>query len=151
MKNNSEVLKADVKQFVVIVFDHEQYGINITYVHNIVRMQKITRVPKAPHYFKGVINLRGEIIPVISARIKLGLETDNYSDKTRIIIVKIDGEAIGIIVDEVKEVIEISDNNIQSIVKDTNDEKSNYVSAVGKVEDELVTILNLEGFIIGSN
>lgn len=66
----------DEKQYIVVKLDKEQYGINIKYIDNIVRMQRITRVPKAQPYFKGVINLRGEIIPVMSLRLKFGLEAD---------------------------------------------------------------------------
>lgn len=75
-------------QYIVVRIGNEQYGINIKYIDNIVRNQKITRVPKTQTYYKGVINLRGEIIPVMSIRLKLGLEDDEFTDKTRIIIVK---------------------------------------------------------------
>lgn len=88
-------------QYIVVRIGNEQYGINIKYIDNIVRNQKITRVPKTQTYYKGVINLRGEIIPVMSIRLKLGLEDDEFTDKTRIIIVKIEGATIGVIVDQV--------------------------------------------------
>ena len=87
-------------QYIVVRIGNEQYGINIKYIDNIVRNQKITRVPKTQTYYKGVINLRGEIIPVMSIRLKLGLEDDEFTDKTRIIIVKIEGATIGVIVDQ---------------------------------------------------
>ena len=77
-------------QYIVVKIGNEQYGINIKYIDNIVRKQDITRVPKTQHYYKGVINLRGEIIPVMSVRLKLGLEDDVYTDKTRYIIVKVE-------------------------------------------------------------
>lgn len=92
-------------QYIVVRIGNEQYGINIKYIDNIVRNQKITRVPKTQTYYKGVINLRGEIIPVMSIRLKLGLEDDEFTDKTRIIIVKIEGATIGVIVDQVREVV----------------------------------------------
>ena len=88
----------DAVQYIVVKIGNEQYGINIQYIDNIVRNQRITRVPKAQSYYKGVINIRGEIIPVMSIRLKLGLEDDNYTDKTRIIIIKVDGATIGVIV-----------------------------------------------------
>jgi purine-binding chemotaxis protein CheW len=135
------------KQFIVIKIGKEKYGINISYIHNIVRMQSITRVPKAPYYFKGVINLRGEIIPVISLRLRFDLEEEIDTNATRIIIIKVSEQAIGIIVDQVEEVINLSDSDIEVIIKDATDEKANYVSGVGKVGTELVTLLNIEGFI----
>ena len=70
-------------QYIVVKIGNEQYGINIKYIDNIVRKQDITRVPKTQHYYKGVINLRGENIPVMSVRLKLGLEDVVYTDKTR--------------------------------------------------------------------
>jgi purine-binding chemotaxis protein CheW len=145
---NNQTKNEGIKQFIVVKFGHEQYGINIQIVQNIVRMPNITRVPNAPAYIKGVINLRGEIIPVMSVRVKFELEEDQFTNATRIIIVKIDGNAIGLIVDEVLEVIQLSEAQIEKIVSDSDDEKSKYVYAVGKVGEELVTLLNV-GSIIG--
>ena len=71
---------ANEKQYIVVRLGSEQYGIDIQYVDNIVRNQRITRVPKAQHYFKGVINLRGEVIPVMSLRLKFDLEPDEYTN-----------------------------------------------------------------------
>ena len=119
------------EQYIVIKFDHEQYGINIKYVNNIVRMQRMTRIPKAPDYIKGVINLRGEVIPVMSLRTKFGLEDDVYVNSTRIIIVKLDPDfPIGLLVDEVREVIQLEE---EDIVKKVNDEsESNFLFGVRK-------------------
>lgn len=143
----NQVKTVETKQFIVVKFDHEQYGISIKYIQNIVRMIHITRVPNAPSYIKGVINLRGEIIPVMSVRSKFELEDDEYTNSTRIIIVKVDGHAIGLIVDEVLEVIQLSQDQIEKIVRDNTDEKAKYVYAVGKIEEELVTLLNIEALI----
>ncbi len=137
------------KQYIVVKLGNEHYGINIQYIDNIVRMQRITRVPKAQHYFKGVINLRGEIIPVMSLRLRFNLETDDYTNATRIIILKLEPQyAVGIIVDEVKEVITLEDCMIEK-VNNANDENSIYLSGVGKQADNLISILNIEGVING--
>ena len=82
MANNISVLENGKKQFIVVKIGSEQYGIDISYVDNIVRMQKITRVPKVQPYFKGIINLRGEIVPVMSIRTKMDLEPDVFTDVT---------------------------------------------------------------------
>ena len=74
----------DTTQYIVVKVGSEQYGINIKYVDNIVRMQKITRVPKVQSYFNGVINLRGEVIPVMSLRIKMDLPKDEFTNSTRL-------------------------------------------------------------------
>lgn len=81
------------KQYIVVKLGSEQYGIDIQYVDNIVRMQRVTRVPKAQPYFKGVINIRGEVIPVMSLRLKFGLEPDEFKNATRILIIKIEPQA----------------------------------------------------------
>lgn len=87
-----EELKAvnDTTQFIVIKLGEEQYGIDIKYIDNILRMQKITRVPKVASYLKGVINLRGEVLPVMSIRIKMGLEEDVVTKSSRIIVIKME-------------------------------------------------------------
>ena len=135
-------------QYIVVNIGSEQYGINIKYIDNIVRIQRITRVPKTQPYYKGVINLRGEIIPVMSIRIKLGLDEEVFTDKSRIIIVKIDNASIGIIVDQVKEVVTLDEDNIENIAVDANDEFSGYINAVGKNKGELITLIDIIGLIV---
>ena len=98
----------DTKQYIIIKFDSEQYGISISYIDNIVRLQPITRVPHTQHYFLGIINLRGEIIPVMSMRKKFELPDKENTNQTRILILKLEGNnnnKIGVLVDEVKEVV----------------------------------------------
>lgn len=141
------LIEVQATQYIVVDIGIEQYGIDIKFVDNIVRMQKITRVPKAQSYFKGVINLRGEIVPVMSIRKKFGLEDDEYTDKSRIIILKPEQhEAIGIIVDNVKEVIELEADSIEK-VQSGKDEKSKYINAVGKNQGSLVSLLNVSSVI----
>ena len=135
-------------QYIVVNIGNEQYGINIKYIDNIVRIQRITRVPKTQPYYKGVINLRGEIIPVMSIRIKLGLEDDVFTDKSRIIIVKVENASIGIIVDQVKEVVTLDEANIENLATDVNDEFSGYINAIGKSKGELITLLDIVGIIV---
>jgi purine-binding chemotaxis protein CheW len=143
----NQVKTVETTQFIVVKFDNEQYGINIQYIQNIVRMIRITRVPNAPSFIKGVINLRGEIIPVMSVRNKFDLKADEYTNATRIIIVKVEGHPIGLLVDEVLEVIQLSSEQIEKIVRDSADEKAKYVYAVGKLGSELITLLNVEALI----
>ncbi|MDY5576885.1 MAG: chemotaxis protein CheW [Lachnospiraceae bacterium] len=144
-ENKTETL---LNQYIVVNLGIEQYGIDIRYVDNIVRMQKITRVPKVQKFFKGVINLRGEIIPVMSIRARFNLEDDVYTDKTRIIIIKPDQqEKIGILVDSVKEVVSLEEDNIEKIHNDGNDEMNKYISMVGKSQDGLITLMNINGIV----
>ena len=136
-------------QYIVVRIGNEQYGINIKYIDNIVRNQKSTRVPKTQTYYKGVINLRGEIIPVMSIRLKLGLEDDEFTDKTRIIIVKIEGATIGVIVDQVREVVTLDDDNTEKITRTSRDDAaSGYISSIGKSKGELISLLDIVGLIV---
>ena len=147
MEANSRVV--DTKQYIVVNIGNEQYGIDIQYVDNIVRLQRITRVPKAQSYFKGVINLRGEIIPVMSIRLKFGLEEDVFSNATRIIIIKLEPQfAVGIIVDEVKEVVTLDENSIEKVTNSAVEDKNGYISGIGKQKDGLISLLNIAGVII---
>ena len=114
-----KVIDQDMTQYIVIRLGSESYGVDIKYVDNIVRMQNITRVPKVPEYIKGVINLRGEVIPVMSIRLKMFLPEDEYTRATRIIILKLEQYGtIGIIVDEVKEVVTLSEDAIEKYIKE---------------------------------
>lgn len=138
----------ETTQFIVIRLGDEQYGININNIDNIVRMQSITRVPNVAPYLKGVINLRGEVIPVMSIRLKMGLEPDEHTKSTRIIILKVDQQAaIGIIVDEVKEVVTLDTSQIEKTSYENKDEKSAFVEAIGKQEGSLISLLDLTAVI----
>ncbi|MCM1386740.1 MAG: chemotaxis protein CheW, partial [Bacillus sp. (in: Bacteria)] len=130
--------------FIVIRLGDEQYGIDIKYIDNILRMQKITRVPKVAPYLKGVINLRGEVLPVMSIRLKMGLEEDIVTKASRIIVIKMEQQGmIGIIVDEVKEVVTLDAEQIEKVAYDSKDEKDNFISGIGKCEGGLISLLDL--------
>ncbi len=139
-------------QYIVIRLGEEQYGIDISYVNNIVRMQRITRVPKVAPYLKGVINLRGEVLPVVSLRLKMGLDEDVFDKATRIIILKTENEGqIGILVDEVKEVVTLSERSIEKLSRDSKSDKANFLSGVGKNNGELISILDLNMITLEDN
>lgn len=139
---------ADTMQYIVVNIGNEQYGINIKYIDNIVRNQRITRVPKAQRYFKGIINLRGEVIPVMSIRLKLGLEDDVFTDKTRIIIIKVDSATVGIIVDQVNEVVTLGVDDMEKPTRTANDDvAAGYINAIGKNNDELISLLDIISLI----
>lgn len=133
-----------ITQYIVIKIDNEQYGIDIKYIDNIVRMEKITRVPKAQHYFKGVINLRGEVIPVMDLRVKFDMEEMKETKDTRIIILKLDKQStIGIIVDAVREVVSLRETDMEKVTANAADSRTQYISVIGKHENELISIINI--------
>jgi purine-binding chemotaxis protein CheW len=141
---------ADSKQYIVTYLNKGQYGIEIKYIDNIIVMQSITRVPKAQSFFKGVINLRGEIVPVMSLRGKLGIEEASFTGKTRIIIVRPESQAapVGLIVDEVKEVITLDAEAIEKMTYDEKDNKANYSIGIGKFGTDLINLLNVPAIVL---
>lgn len=143
---------AETIQYIVIRLGDEQYGIDIRSIDNIVRMQSITRIPKMPAYLKGVINMRGEVIPVISMRRKMDLEDDVITKTTRIIVLKLEQEGnVGFLVDEVKEVVTLSVNEIEKITYNAKDEKSSLINAVGKHNGELISLFDLNAISLEEN
>lgn len=139
-------------QYIVIRLGEEQYGIDIRSIDNIVRMQSITRIPKMPAFLKGVINLRGEVIPVISMRQKMDLDEDVITKLTRIIVLKLEQEGnVGILVDEVKEVVTLSVNEIEKITYNAKEEKSSLINAVGKHNGELISLFDLGAISLEGN
>ena len=135
-------------QYIVIRLGDEQYGINIGYVDNIVRMQRITRVPKSQPYYVGVINLRGEVVPIMSLRRKFGLENDEYANQTRIIIIRLeDMSMIGFVVDEVREVVNIDTSSIEKPTFKLDEKKATYLAGIGKNGDSLISLLDIKAVI----
>lgn len=145
MANNTE----ETKQYVIFKLGQESYGIDIKKVTTIEKEEQyfITRVPKTAAFVKGVINLRGEIIPVINLRQKFNMEQIGVNDDTRIIIVKVEEVSLGLIVDLVEEVVYISNDVIENVGNITKDSSANYIQGVGKLEDKIITLLNLNALI----
>lgn len=143
----------EATQYIVVDLGNEQYGIDIRYIDNIVRMQKITRVPQMPPYLIGIINLRGEVLPVVSLRLKMGLEAEEYTKATRIIIIKSETEGtMGLIVDEVKEVVTLYESQMEKIESELKNEGINYVNYVGKQENgSLISLLDLTSITLEEN
>lgn len=146
--NLMEIKEKETKQYIVVQIGSERYGIDIGYVDNIVRMQKITRVPKAQTYFKGIINLRGEIVPVMSIRTKMGLEDDVFTNSTRIIILKLEEKgALGMIVDEVREVVTLSVDEIDKSTIKSNNVKDNFINGIGKNGEQLISLFEINAIV----
>ena len=142
-----DVVEKEKKHYIVVKIGGEHYGIDISYIDNIVRMSKITRVPKAPAYYRGVINLRGEVVPVMSLRRRMDLDDDEFTDASRIIILKLEqGGLMGVIVDEVKEVLSLSEDDIEAPTS-TLKSKNSFINGVGKNGDELISIFEISSII----
>jgi purine-binding chemotaxis protein CheW len=123
----------------------EVYGINIGSVTGIEEMQKITEVPDMPGYIRGVINLRGKVIPVMDLRLRFGMEAREYDDRTCIIIVNIDGSSIGFIVDTVAEVHDIYPKDIEPAPSfKSASGKEQYISGLGKIGEDVKILLDVK-------
>ena len=121
-------------QFVIFEVNGEIYGLNILIAESIESMYRITRVPKSPPEIVGVINLRGDIVPIISLRKILGLE-DSYTDLTRLIIVRFEDYRLGLIVDRVYDILTVPQNNIQTNVDVLTDRERIFVSGIINMND----------------
>ena len=137
------------KQYVILNLAEECYGVDIQSVQGIEKMKKVTRVPQAPDCIEGVMNLRGEIIPVMNLRKTFDIEDQEYDDHTRIVIIRIEDSQVGLIVDEVREVLELHDEAIESMQDIGQRVDLDYISGVGKIKDGtlVVTLLNLTALI----
>jgi purine-binding chemotaxis protein CheW len=137
----------EAKQFIVFSLGDEQYGIESLKITTIDRMNTITRVPKTPEYIKGVINLRGDIIPVMDLRLRFNLPVQEETEETRIIILKLEETSIGVIVDQVLQTIQLGNESIESASSLINSSDSDYILGIGKIDGEIVTLLNFEKLV----
>ncbi|MCR5797194.1 chemotaxis protein CheW [Eubacterium xylanophilum] len=146
-----EVLENQIEeeiQYIVINLDNEQYGINIDVVESIVRIPRITRVPRSQDYYVGVINLRGEVVPVMSLRKRFGIEEKEYSNATRIIILKLEDQSlVGIIVDQVSEVVNLEVGDIEIPNFKLDERTAGYLSGIGKYGKELISLLDIQNVV----
>ena len=130
-------------QMVGFKIDNEFYGIDIMQVQEIIRMYEITMVPRTPPFIKGVVNLRGKVVPIISLRERFGINEVEHTKDTRIVIVRIDVGLIGFIVDAMAEVIRLPERLIEPTPPTAANIESEYIRGVGKLDDNLIIILDL--------
>jgi len=122
----------------------EEYGIEIAFVTEIIGIQKITEVPDMPEFIKGVINLRGKVIPVMDVRLRFHLQKREYDERTCIIVVDINSTPVGLVVDEVSEVVDIPEKDIESPPQTGKGTKNRYLKGMGKIGDAVKIMLNVE-------
>jgi purine-binding chemotaxis protein CheW len=146
-KTSSNNESLELLQLVSFTIENEEFGVDILKVQEINRMFQITKVPNSPEFVDGVINLRGRVIPVLDLRTKLSLPRKAHDKDTRIIVVELDGRTIGFIVDKVKEVLRIPNSIIEPPPDMVAGLNAEYITAVGKLEDRLLILLDLEKII----
>ncbi len=131
-------------QLVTFHVGDEEFGVEILKVQEIIRMMGITRVPRAPDFVEGVINLRGRVIPIIDLRKRFGMSSREHDKHTRIIVVEINNVIVGFIVDSVSEVLRIPKDTVEEPPAIISGIESDYFSGVGKLEDRLLILLDLD-------
>jgi purine-binding chemotaxis protein CheW len=129
----------------------EVFGLEIRYVTEIIGMQPITMVPEVASYIKGIINLRGKIIPVIDMRLKFRKEPVPYNDRTCIIVVDTQEVVVGLVVDSVAEVLDIDDGNIAPPPDQKTGIRNKYIQGIGKVDDQVKLLLDCEALLDGDD
>ena len=132
------------RQLVVFQLGAELYGVDIARVHEIIRLQTITRVPRAPSFVEGVINLRGKVIPVVDLRRRFGLPTAEHTRATRTVVVEIGDQVVGIIVDSVSEVLRVNTSTVEPPSPVVAGIDSEYLHGIAKLPERLVILLDLD-------
>ncbi len=133
------------QKYVTFMSGKEHFGLKIEYVNEIIVMQEITAIPEMEDYIKGLINLRGKIIPVIDVRLRFKQEPFEYNDRTCIIVINVSGTTVGLIVEKIAEVVEISDENLlpsPTIGRFDKSQQDRYVYAIGKVGNSVKLLLD---------
>lgn len=149
VENTMEIEEDTQKnRFLTFSLGKENYGIDIKYVIEIIGIQAITQIPELPEYVKGIINLRGKIIPVLDVRIKFKKEPKEYNDRTCVIVVDIKEVSIGLIVDSVAEVITISEENMVEPPQMNKGFNNRYIKKIGKIGSEVKLLLDCEKLLM---
>ncbi|MCL6499651.1 MAG: chemotaxis protein CheW [Firmicutes bacterium] len=132
------------QQLVVVRLDRERYGVPIEHVHEIIRMQEVTRIPRAPSFVEGVINLRGQVIPVIDLRRRFGLAAGERNGASRIVVVEMNGSRVGMVVDAVLEVMRLPDSAVVPPEELLAASEVAFLQGVAKQGDDLILLLDLQ-------
>lgn len=144
----AELLEEDLEEdtqkgrFLTFLIGRETYGIEIIYVTEIIGIQKITEMPEMPDYLKGIINLRGKIIPVMDVRLRFSKQPREYDDRTCVIVIDLDGISIGLIVDSVSEVLSIPAQEICELPGISAGQSGGYVKNIGKANGGVILLID---------
>ncbi|MBV8298968.1 MAG: chemotaxis protein CheW [Candidatus Eremiobacteraeota bacterium] len=141
---------SDTIQVVSFKLGSEEYGVDIAQVQEINRMVAVTHVPRAPQFMEGVINLRGQLIPIIDLRARFGMPRADHTKNTRIVVTEIGAKRVGMVVDSVSEVLRLPLEQIEPAPEMITGVETEYIRGVGKIEERLIILLDLARIISGS-
>ncbi|QYE97170.1 chemotaxis protein CheW [Paraclostridium sordellii] len=148
MEANEEIIENKIDDlYMVFIINNQKYALSSKYIIEIIEMLPITKVPFLPSYMKGIINLRSTIIPVMDARMRFDMEPIEYNERTCIIIIENDSNKIGLIVDAVNEVINISPNQSMNMNSNNDESKENFIKGVSEINDEVQLILDCDSLM----
>ena len=142
MENDNR--EVETNQFVTFLIAGEVYGVEVLRVQEIIGMTGITHVPNSMHFMKGVINLRGTVVPVVDMRLRFEMEEKDYDNFTVILIVEVKGYMIGMIVDSVADVVDIPVKNIQDTPHFSASIQTDYIKGIGRIDEDLVIVLDVD-------
>ncbi|HEY0380804.1 MAG TPA: chemotaxis protein CheW [Candidatus Elarobacter sp.] len=141
---------AETIQVVSFKLGSEEYGVDIAQVQEINRMVAVTHVPRAPQFMEGVINLRGQLIPIIDLRARFGMPRAEHTKNTRIVVTEIGSKRVGMVVDSVSEVLRLPTDQVEPAPDMITGVDTEYIRGVGKIEDRLIILLDLGRIISGA-
>ena len=139
-----KLTKSHEGKYLTFVLGTEEYGIEILKVREIIGIMDITSVPQTPDYMKGVINLRGKVIPVIDLRLKFAMTEEEYTQETCTIVVEVNSSLIGIIVDTVSEVVDVGSEEIEETPQFGQGIDTDFITGLGKVKGKIIILLDIE-------
>jgi purine-binding chemotaxis protein CheW len=147
---SEEEILTDVSiiQLVSFMLDEIEYGVDILAVHEILRYPELTRLPNVPEYIQGVITLRCNVIPVIDVRLRFGVPSAEVTDLTRIIVIETNEKLVGLLVDNVYQVVRIPHSNIDQPSELIEGVSEEFITGIGRLKDRLIIILNLTNILI---
>lgn len=131
-------------KYLTFLLATEDYGLEIRYVTEIIGIQQITKVPDMPNFIKGVINLRGKVIPVMDMRARFNLPVREYDDRTCVIVVTLQEQALGLVVDRVNEVVDIPAGQVELPPTSAKGSAGHYIQGIGKVGEEVKVLLEVD-------
>ena len=134
-------------KYLTFTVGKEDYGIEISHVTEIIGIQKITDVPDMPSYIKGVINLRGKVIPVMDVRLRFRMPEREYDDRTCTVVVSVNATPVGLVVDTVKEVVDIPENQIELPPEVAESSTQRYIKGLGKIGEDVKILLDVEKLV----
>ena len=138
-------------QYVIFTLNEESFGLSINYVKEISPYKKSNMLPHTPDFVDGIINYRGQVTPIINLRKKFQMPEQDPTELTRIILTILDEKQVGLLVDEASQVITLSEDVIDSAPKIMNDNQKEYIQGIAKLEDKMITLLDIEMLLNNDN